>query len=60
MVRWDSPLFIVPWSDSDVPIDLMWKAITEGNVKPPNAGTQAVGNLLGRPIYFFQTLLTLP
>lgn len=44
MVRWDSPLFTVPWSESDVPIELMWKAITEGNVKPPNMGTQAVGD----------------
>ncbi|KAI0266712.1 chromatin associated protein KTI12 [Gloeopeniophorella convolvens] len=42
MVRWDSPLFTVPWSEADVPIELIWKAITEGNVKPPNAGTQAV------------------
>ncbi|OSD06747.1 chromatin associated protein KTI12 [Trametes coccinea BRFM310] len=42
MVRWDSPLFTVPWTDEDVPIDDIWKAITEGNVKPPNAGTQAV------------------
>ncbi|KAI9442300.1 chromatin associated protein KTI12, partial [Lactarius indigo] len=42
MVRWDSPLFTVPWSDGDIPIELMWRAVTEGNVKPPNAGTQAV------------------
>ena len=44
MVRWDSPLFTVPWSESDVPIELIWKAITEGIVKPPNMGTQAVGD----------------
>jgi protein KTI12 len=44
MVRWDSPLFTVPWSESDVPIESIWKAITEGNVKPPNAGTQAVSD----------------
>ncbi|KAI0779389.1 chromatin associated protein KTI12 [Fomes fomentarius] len=42
MVRWDSPLFTVPWIDTDVPADEIWKAITEGIVKPPNAGTQAV------------------
>jgi len=42
MVRWDSPLFTVPWSESDVPFELIWKAITEGNVKPPNVGTQGV------------------
>ncbi|KAN0134033.1 Chromatin associated protein KTI12 [Lactarius tabidus] len=42
MVRWDSPLFTVPWSECDILIiDLIWRAITEGNVKPPNAGTQA-------------------
>ena len=29
MVRWDSPLFTVPWIDEDVPIDDIWKAITE-------------------------------
>ena len=46
MVRWDSPLFTVPWSESDIPIELTWRAITEGNVKPPNAGTQAVRDLL--------------
>lgn len=42
MVRWDSPLFTVPWTDADIPADGIWKAVTEGNVKPPNAGTQAV------------------
>lgn len=42
MVRWDSPLFTVPWTDEDVPGDGIWKAITEGTVKPPNTGTQAV------------------
>jgi len=42
MVRWDSPLFTIPWTDADVPGDEIWKAITEGIVKPPNAGTQAI------------------
>ncbi|GJE97735.1 chromatin associated protein KTI12 [Phanerochaete sordida] len=42
MVRWDSPLITVPWLDEDIPADDIWKAVTEGNVKPPNAGTQAV------------------
>ena len=44
MVRWDSPLFTIPWSESDMPMELIWKAITEGNVKPPNFGTQAVSD----------------
>lgn len=42
MVRWDSPLFTITWIDAEIPADDIWKAITEGNVKPPNAGTQAV------------------
>jgi hypothetical protein len=51
MVRWDSPLFTIPWSESDMPVELIWKAISEGNVKPPNVGTQAVGDL-ARPLGF--------
>ncbi|TCD62026.1 hypothetical protein EIP91_007544 [Steccherinum ochraceum] len=42
MVRWDSPLITIPWTDEDVPIDDIWKAVMEGTVKPPNAGTQAI------------------
>ena len=42
MVRWDSPLFTVPWTDPDVPAEDIWRAITQGLVKPPNTGTQAV------------------
>lgn len=47
MVRWDSPLFTVPWTDREMALDDIWKAITAGIVKPPNAGTQAV-RLLSR------------
>jgi len=42
MVRWDSPLFTVPWSDEDIPGDQIWSAITEGTLKAPNAGTSTV------------------
>jgi len=42
MVRWDSPLFTVMWSDEDMPYEDIWSAITRGNVKPPNMGTVAV------------------
>lgn len=42
MVRWDSPLFTVTWEDEDVPASEIWKAVTEGIVKPPNVGTQSV------------------
>jgi protein KTI12 len=46
MVRWDAPLFTVSWLDESVPGEEIWKAITEGVVKPPNAGTQAVSQIL--------------
>ncbi|KAL0575598.1 kti12, chromatin associated [Marasmius crinis-equi] len=42
MVRWDSPLFTILWSDEAVPGEQIWEAITSGNIKPPNSGTQAV------------------
>lgn len=43
MVRWDSPLFTVLWTDESPPSEDIWKAVTEGLVKPPNVGTQSVG-----------------
>ena len=43
MVRWDSPLFTVLWTDECPPNEDIWKAVTEGLVKPPNVGTQSVG-----------------
>lgn len=39
MVRWDSPLFTVLWSDDGLPNESIWEAITKGNIKPPNSGT---------------------
>ncbi|KAF9263437.1 chromatin associated protein KTI12 [Marasmius fiardii PR-910] len=42
MVRWDSPLFTVLWTDQDIPGAPIWEAITSGTIKPPNTGTQAV------------------
>ena len=45
MVRWDSPLFTITWTDDELPMDRIWDAVTHGNVKPPNAGTQAVGGV---------------
>ncbi|EGN99747.1 hypothetical protein SERLA73DRAFT_52613 [Serpula lacrymans var. lacrymans S7.3] len=42
MVRWDSPLFTITWADDDVPAEGIWQAVTAGNIKPPNVGTQAV------------------
>jgi len=42
MARWDSPLFTVLWTDESPPNEDIWKAVTEGLVKPPNVGTQSV------------------
>ncbi|KAJ6609831.1 chromatin associated protein KTI12 [Mycena sp. CBHHK59/15] len=42
MVRWDSPLFTVLWTEDDVPAAEIAQAITSGNIKPPNSGTLSV------------------
>jgi len=42
MVRWDSPLFTVLWSDDAPPTSQIWEALTKGTIKPPNSGTLAV------------------
>ncbi|CAG7854515.1 Protein kti12 [Serendipita indica DSM 11827] len=42
MVRWDSPLFTVPWNEAETPVEGVWQAITAGVLKPPNAGTKAI------------------
>ncbi|KAJ6586839.1 chromatin associated protein KTI12 [Mycena vulgaris] len=39
MVRWDSPLFTVLWTEERVPAAEIAQAILSGNVKPPNSGT---------------------
>ncbi|KAJ6499385.1 chromatin associated protein KTI12 [Mycena sanguinolenta] len=40
MVRWDSPLFTVPWTE-ELPVEQIAQALITGNVKPPNSGTLA-------------------
>lgn len=42
MVRWDSPLFTVLWTEEDIPGEQIWAAVTSGNIKPPNSGTLSV------------------
>ncbi|KAJ3516712.1 hypothetical protein NMY22_g14140 [Coprinellus aureogranulatus] len=42
MVRWDSPLFTIFWTDADIPGDAIWDALTKGVVKPPNAASLSV------------------
>jgi len=39
MVRWDSPLFTILWTEEGIPGDQIWEAVTSGNIKPPNSGT---------------------
>lgn len=41
MVRWDSPLFTIPWTE-EVPVTQIAEALLTGSVKPPNSGTLAV------------------
>ncbi|OCF36093.1 protein KTI12 [Kwoniella heveanensis BCC8398] len=36
MVRWDSPLFTIPW-DEESPYENIWNAIIKGDKKPPPA-----------------------
>ncbi|GJJ06454.1 hypothetical protein Clacol_000646 [Clathrus columnatus] len=40
MVRWDSPLFTIPWDETELPKDQIWFAITQGDIKPANVGTR--------------------
>ncbi|KAG1779876.1 chromatin associated protein KTI12-domain-containing protein [Suillus placidus] len=40
MVRWDAPLFTIPWNDPIPPLERISDAVTTGIVKPPNVGTQ--------------------
>jgi protein KTI12 len=42
MVRWDSPLSTVPWTEDQPPTEEIWQAVTAGVLKPPNAGTSSV------------------
>ncbi|KAG8812257.1 hypothetical protein FRC19_003274 [Serendipita sp. 401] len=42
MVRWDSPLFTIPWNEEQPPVDEIWQAVTGGLLRPPNAGTKSI------------------
>jgi len=42
MVRWDSPLFTVLWTEEAPPFAEIWDAVTKGIIKSPNVGTQAI------------------
>ncbi|ORY34343.1 chromatin associated protein KTI12 [Naematelia encephala] len=52
MVRWDSPLFTLPF-DEDAPYDDIWNVITKGEKKPPPA---AVVQIRKPPPNTLQTL----
>jgi protein KTI12 len=45
MVRWDSPLFTIPWDEHGIPSEDIWHAITKGSLKSANAGTRVVSLL---------------
>ncbi|KAF8750958.1 Chromatin associated protein KTI12 [Rhizoctonia solani] len=53
MVRWDAPLFTVPWSDETVPGEDIWRAITLGDKRPAN---QAVASIAKPPSDALQVL----
>ncbi|KAG2054102.1 chromatin associated protein KTI12 [Suillus hirtellus] len=40
MVRWDAPLFAIPWDDPTPPLERISDAVPTGIVKPTNVGTQ--------------------
>ncbi|KAG1807241.1 chromatin associated protein KTI12 [Suillus variegatus] len=42
MVRWDAPLFAIPWDDPTPPLERISDAVTPGIVKPPNVDTQII------------------
>ncbi|KAF8744944.1 hypothetical protein AX14_012769 [Amanita brunnescens Koide BX004] len=58
MVRWDSPLFTVMWSDKNMPYEDIWNAITRGNVKPPNMGTVAITKTPINALYVLENTTT--
>ncbi|RVD81655.1 uncharacterized protein DFL_009508 [Arthrobotrys flagrans] len=39
MTRWDSPLFIVPWMDEDIPGEEMWNAMVNNEAVKPHLAT---------------------
>ncbi|KAF3912564.1 hypothetical protein ABW21_db0201561 [Orbilia brochopaga] len=39
MARWDSPLFIVPWMDEDIPGEEMWNAMINNEAVKPHQAT---------------------
>ncbi|CAE6444797.1 unnamed protein product [Rhizoctonia solani] len=53
MVRWDAPLFTVPWPDETVPGEDIWRAITLGDKRPAN---QAVASVVKPPSDALQVL----
>ncbi|KAF8514209.1 chromatin associated protein KTI12 [Hysterangium stoloniferum] len=53
MVRWDSPLFTLPWDEEKIPEEELYQAITMGEVKPANAGTRVAHRA---PVDALQTL----
>lgn len=58
MVRWDSPLFTIFWTDADIPGEGIWDALTKGVVKPPNAASLSVSISLFVFFYFLPPCTT--
>lgn len=46
MTRWDSPLFVIPWEDKDVPGQDIWDAMVNAATIRPNQATVMVSQLV--------------
>jgi len=43
MTRWDSPLFVIPWEDKEIPGQDIWDAMVNAGTVRPNQATVMVG-----------------
>nr|GAT57620.1 predicted protein [Mycena chlorophos] len=57
MVRWDSPLFTVPWNE-DLPTTAIVDAILSGSIKPPNSGTISVAKAPSDALHVLERITT--
>lgn len=60
MVRWDAPLFTVPWNEELAPVEEIWQAVTAGVLKAPNAGTSSVIVRTAKPRLIILTAIQAP
>ncbi|CAE6510617.1 unnamed protein product [Rhizoctonia solani] len=49
MVRWDAPLFTVPWSDEAISGEDIWRAVTLGDKRPANQAVASPVTQIAKP-----------